>query len=354
MEQTFLYVEDYIEFIAGWRTRGGKLLGLFENQPSPLSLARYDVQILSSMGEQTAFSQKPYTDKQAALAVKIVTKYRKQLLGLPAPVYIPEVLDNFRLGIRQVDRSRRIYIKDNSAMVRFPFDGPLIAQLRELAKHSQGECKWNPIQKVWQTALTEFNINYIVTLGLRHEFDITDEVLALQKQIRVVEQTDYRIELVKDSSGCYTITNAAQSLREYLEQQLGDHCWTDLIRLCDLSEVCGYTISTEVEQELVDKIKPDYYRETVNFITSRKFGVAKEEFKHVLEYARLTDRLPMYYYDPSAPDQKDTEEVVYLNVASRDPDLMNKIKLLVTHSSLLIGNRRRSWAQNAEKIIELL
>ena len=354
MEQTFLYVEDYIEFIAGWRTRGGKLLGLFQNQPSPLSLARYDVQILSSMGEQTALSQKPYTDKQAALAVKIVTKYRKQLGNLPDPVYIPEVLDNFRLGIRQVDRSRKIYIEDDKIIVRFPFDGVLIEQLRDLAKLSQGECKWNPVQKIWFGALTEFNVNYIVALGRAQQFEISDEVLALQQQIQAVEQTDYRIELIKDRLGCYTITNAEQSLIDYLEQQLGSDCWTNLVGLCDYAQVCGYTISTEVEQELADKIKPKYYRETVNFIKNRKFGIAKEEFEHVLEYARLTNRLPVYYYDSTSVDRKDTEEIVYLNIGSRDPELMNKIKLLVTHSSLLIGSRRQSWAQNAEKIIELL
>jgi len=354
MEQTFLYVEDYIEFISGWRTRGGKLLGLFQNQPSPLSLARYDVQILSSMGEQTALSQKPYTDKQAALAVKIVTKYRKQLGNLENPVYLPETLDNFRLGIRQVDRSRRIFVEDDSVIVRFPFDGSLIEQLRELTKHSQGECKWNPKQKVWQGALTEFNVNYIVALGKSHEFEISDEVLALQKQIQAVEQTDYRIELVKDQYGSYSIKNAESSLTEYLEQQLGVNCWTDLIGLCDYSQVCGYTISKEVEQELADKIEPERYRETVNLITNRKFGVTQQELEGVLDYAKLVGRLPVYLYDPSAPDRPNTEEVVYLNVASRDPDLTNKIKLLVTHSSLLIGSRRQSWAQAAEKVIELL
>ena len=354
MEQTFLYVEDYIEFISGWRTRGGKLLGLFQNQQSPLSLARYDVQILSSMGEQTALSQKPYTDKQAALAVKIVTKYRKQLGNLENPVYLPEVLDNFRLGIRQVDRSRRIYINNDSVIVRFPFDGSLIEQLRELAKHSQGECKWNPKEKVWQGALTEFNVNYIVALGKSHQFEIADEVSELQQQIQAVEQTDYRIELVKDQFGSYTITNAESSLTEYLEQKLGVNCWTNLVGLCDYSQVCGYTISKEVEQELADKIKSERYRETINLITNRKFGVTRQELEGVLDYAKLVGRLPVYLYDPTALNQLDTEEIVYLNVASRDLNLKDKIKLLVTHSSLLIGNRRQSWVQGAEKVIELL
>ena len=48
MKPTFDYVEDYMEFIGGWRDASGKLRGLFDTVPSPISLARYDVKVVES------------------------------------------------------------------------------------------------------------------------------------------------------------------------------------------------------------------------------------------------------------------------------------------------------------------
>ena len=46
MTATFPYVEDYIEVIAGHRDINGTALTLFNYQSSPISLARYDVNIV--------------------------------------------------------------------------------------------------------------------------------------------------------------------------------------------------------------------------------------------------------------------------------------------------------------------
>ena len=136
--KTFLYVEDYLEVINGDRDpASGKLYGLFNNTPPIVSLARYDVQILSSMSATTS-DGKSLTDKQAELAVKIVLKYRKQLEKLEIDV-TPVETPKFRLGIRQIDRRRLLYIDNNKLVLKFPYDTKLISDIRDLAKISQGQ-----------------------------------------------------------------------------------------------------------------------------------------------------------------------------------------------------------------------
>jgi len=349
MEQTFLYVEDYIEFISGWRTRAGKRLTLFANIPSPLKLARYDVNILSSLGMQTALENRPYTDKQSELAIKIVQKYKKQLSSLDHPVIIPEQFDKFRLGVRQVDRTYSVYLSGGSIHLKFPFNANLISFLKEHARSSQGKIKWNSNLKVWELGITEYNINLVNNFSPDLNVHVSDEIVALYKKILETEKTPYAIELIKQD-GKYTITNAQESLINFLEKRIGPDCWTDLIKLCDYSEVCGYTISAEVEEELISQCTDRLHQ---LLIPSRKYTVAVEELDDIIAYARLTDRLPIYYYDPAGSTLGDNKDVVYLN-GNRALAGDTEIKLLVTTSNIMIGGRKQAWAQHSEKMIEII
>ena len=349
MNQPFVYVEDYIEFIAGWRERNGRILQLFQNIPSPLSLARYDVSILNSLGVQTALENRAYTDKQAELAKKIIFKYRRQLANLSDPVIVPDRLDNFRLGVREVDRTKSASVHDGVIWLRFPYDAELIRNIKDFSRTSQGFLHWDNQDKVWKMALTEYNVGLVMTYCKDNGFGIDSQIEEIFGKILECEKTKYKIELIKDQDQ-YKIVNAERSLIEYLERELGDQCWTNLIRLCDLAEICGYTISDEVVDELKTVVKKTVIRQLICY---KKFGVAKEEFKDVIEYARLVNRLPVHYYTGhQIPAKKETDEIIYMGSTTRVP-ANYQIKLLLTET-LMIGSRKQSWLQNSEKLIELI
>ena len=67
----------------------------------------------------------------------------------------------------------------------------------------------------------------------------------------------------------------------------------------------------------------------------------------IVEYAKLVNRLPVYVYETGIP-KADTQDIVYL---SRSNALDIKPKLLVSLSSLMIGSKKESWRNSAEKII---
>lgn len=174
---TFNYVEDYIEYIAGYRTATGKSLMFFEKTTCPISLARYDVKIIESLAIQTSESNRSYTDKQAELAVKIIQKYVRQLTN--QGIVIPDVLNNFRFGIRDVDRTKKIFLDNNKIILKFPYDMKLVPIVRKYSKESDGFAKFDYDAKVWILALTESMLNWSMTVALANHFEVSEEISQL-------------------------------------------------------------------------------------------------------------------------------------------------------------------------------
>lgn len=346
MNATFEYVEDYIEFIAGLRSVAGKPLGLFDQVPSPISLARYDVNIVHSLAEQTQ-QQRAYTDKQAALAVKIVDKYRKQLSKLSQPVYVSEKLDNFKLGVREVDRSRRAMVVDGRIHLRFPFDTKMIDNIKDFARTSQGSCTWDNSARAWSIAITEYNINWVYVTASQHQFEIDPQIVQWFSLICESENTNFAIELVKTSTG-YEITNAPESLNTFVVDRLGPQAWTNIRGLVDLAPVAGYSVSAEVidAAELTDTEKDLFLNRVIKIKSTNQEQLIQDV---LMPYAKQVNRLPIRIYSPGVP-KKSTDEFFYLN-GSTKIDHNQAIPLLFSTNGIMIGNKKQAWLQNAEKII---
>ena len=344
---TFKYVEDYIEFIAGYRDISGRQYGLFETVPSPISLARYDVKIIDSMAEQTIYHNKGYTDKQAELAIRLVEKYRKQFGQLKPPVILPEKLDQFKYGIRQVDRTKRISIKDDKVVVKFPYDTKLIDLVRVQNRQGQGTGNFDQETKEWIMGLTESMINWAVTIGQSHNIEISDEVMAYYDKIIEQEKTEYKIELVRTDTG-FAITNAAQSLIDYINEHHGGFGADNLVQLMDMSEVLGYTVEPSLHKDLFEQVDSPFM---TLMVTRRKhtFKQDKVTLEQIVEYARKVNRLPVHVYETGLP-KTSTDEIVYLN---RGFDANISPRLLVSKTALMVGTKKQAWIANAEKIFIL-
>lgn len=340
---TFRYVEDYIEFIAGNRNISGRQLGIFDTVPSPISLARYDVQIVDSMAEQTIHHNKAYTDKQSELAKKIVLKYRKQLSQLNPPVHLPEQLDQFRLGIRQIDRTRSLTIQNNIIEIRFPFDTKLIEAVKNQGRDGHGAIAFDRDKKIWKLALTESNLNWAVAIGSAYQFDIDAKIKELYDKMLTVEEQLYNIELIETATG-FEITNAPTSMVDYINEHLNGFGLDNLLTLADNSTVLGYSLSTDLKVRLWEE-----YPNIASLVLTRTQDKTKFALEDIVDYARKVNRLPVYVYETGLP-KKDTEEIKYLN---RSKPLNIMPKLLVSMSELMIGSKKEAWRNNAEKIFYL-
>ena len=138
--KTFLYVEDYLEYMAGYDPVGS---GFWNGIPSDkkIKLARIDVNVVESIANNTTFGY-ALTDRQAELVCKLILKYRKQFTKEGIDVS-PVTQPVYRLPIRIIDRSKRIELNDGIITVNFPYDRSLVEMFQEYRHKSIGRAFFN-------------------------------------------------------------------------------------------------------------------------------------------------------------------------------------------------------------------
>ena len=370
---TYPYIEDYIEVIAGCRDISGKVNGgyLFDPAEPIINLARYDTKVIPNLAEQT-LSGTAYTDRQAALALKLLATYERQLSKKDISV---EMVKNpqFRMPIRQIDRSTRIWIEDDMIRLRYPFNTEMIDQMRSAAKDSNGQIRFNRQLRLQEADLTEWNINFCYSFAKQHNFEIDSNVQDLMDLILSTEKTNFKIELCF-KNGQVSISNAEDSLIEYIEQHHGGITEDNLMNLVDLAPVFRYTISADIVQVLTNEFGERFTALCTNK-QLKADKVTENLIADIVKYARAVNRFPIYVYEPdhsgnllielnkTFPDriqiltdhhnliEDSTALVIYTN---RIPKYsVNRIPLLISTAGMMFGGDRQMWIQTAEKIVYL-
>lgn len=380
---TFQHIEDYLEVLAGYReiTEGGRSPGavnIFRSGSKPISLARYDVNIVDSMAAHTT-GHGALTDKQSELAVKLVDKYKRQFASHGVDVAPSVQNPQFRNPIRIVDRSKTIKVDRDHIVVKFPYDKNMVPEITSAAKESKGKFKFNRENKYWELALTEYNLNWAITFGEKYAFEIGEEIIRYMDLIFEAERIPYKIELVA-VDGDVTITNAPQSLCKYIEENLGGLGVQNFVKLIDAAPVLGYT----VHENILSAIQSEYTPIVLGLLANKESHVLRTDpnssgsdlLKEVAAYAELTDRWPICIYEPDASDRlrnsvqelfapsevldmidkKSTAEVdlsgikcVYFNKMKRA--WKHRIPILVSTNAMLYGGEKQAMLQVAEKVV---
>jgi hypothetical protein len=338
---SYPYVEDYLEIIAGKKAIAGAPnppLSLFGWNFAPIiNLARYDNSFLDSVTDTTKNGE-ALTDKQADLAVKLVLKYRRQLAA--HGINTDTVLDpKFRKSLRIVDRTRSITLVGESIHIKFPYDTKLIDQIKTTIKESQGSTKYNRDLRVWQSGLTEFNVNWICEFGRQHNFIVDPIILGWMERIVQCEKQGYEICLELDGDRC-VIRNAKDSLVEYIETHLGGFELNNIVRLVDWASILGYTVDPALANAVAMDIGPSGYLLLEN--REYDFKDAPDAVERVINYARLTNRWPIVAFNPTPENTlnewqrylEPNEILVLGNKKETMVDLEPHHKLIFTHRAL--------------------
>ena len=372
----FNTVEDYLEVIAGLRDIvTNKLTSSYYMGFTPIiNLARYDNDVLDSMS-QAAIDRKPLTERQAELACKIILKYQRQLAAKLVDVS-PVEHPVYRIPLRKMDYARRLFIKDDTLMLQFPYTTQLIEMLRVFRKDSQGKCVFNKEDKQWAVGFTEYNLNWLHTWAVANDFEIDDAVTALVARIAEVELAGFAIELTCDGESL-DITNCPASMRLYINEQLGGFGIDNLLRLVDVSSDLGFTVEPDLAQVVVQHWGPRFlqlssHREVRIEPTSRSVD---DDFASVLDYAVQANRLPVVIYEPDLsgrmlqrlcelyPEDQILDAGNGKNVLARiTPAVkfiytvkpirsLDRIPMLIISAGMIFGGDKQIMLQKASKIV---
>lgn len=363
---TYPHIEDYLELLAGYDP-ADSIKYIFPTKQFKFSLARYDVQIVDSMAAHTIYGT-ALTDKQGELVLKLIQKYKRQFNKYDIDI---SLVDDpiFRLPLRKIDRSKKIWVEDDGIKIKFPFDDKHIQDLRWLRENGQGSGAWNNQTKLWTFGLTEYTINYLCSWGISNGFEVDPEMSDLFRKIVECESQPYEIKLV-NIDGKYTVINASTSLLDYINTYVGD----DLIRLVDHAGVLGYSVDADILQQCSQR-----YGSALEYVGTRHTTHIQPMsdptmWEWLLDYAELTQRYPICIYDPGMIDldlsrfeykdvvrfdrngKTSTSEydpynvkVVYAQAIPRSWDF--PVPLLVTTVEMMFGGTKLTWLNKAEKIV---
>lgn len=368
----FPHVEDYIEIIAGLREPSGKATGLFSSNNPVISLARYDTKIIPSLATQTHYNAIGYTDKQAVLAAQLVLKYERQLakLGLDvSPVKEPK----YRLNVRIIDRSTRVWIDDDKIYMRFPFNAEYIEAVKKASQNSQGSFMYNRDLRCHQSALTEWNLNWIYAFAKQKNFEIDSSVHSAMDLVLDAEKIPHKIELIyKDDQ--LKITNAATSLLDYIDEHVGGLAPDNLLKVCDQAPLLGFDIHEDIAHEIIKTFGPRFYSLCAN--RNLRADSVDDLASKIVDYARVVERFPIYVYEPDMSQRLfnifsqlfDSSELLIVPDNAKEITVSKDIKLIYTtklpkryfsetvplmisSAGMMFGGDRELWLQASQKVV---
>jgi hypothetical protein len=371
MANTYSYphVEDYIEIIAGFRAPDGRnKYSIFQLPESPINLARYDVKIVESFAEQSR-NAIGFTDKQAKLATDLVIKYERQLWKKQVDIMPVKENPQFRIPIRVIDRTTRVWIEADQIFIKFPYNIATIDQLREQSKVSCGCIHWDNTKKYWIADLTEYNLNWVCAFSRQQNYQIDRSVQELMHKILAEEQQPYAIEL--QAANTLIITNTTTALTDYVMDNLGGFDLDNLLTLVDHAPILGYTVNNNIKQAIIDTYGTRFW----SLCTNKELRVdldspVQDQIAEIVKYATENNRFPIYIYEPDLSDrlylafeQYFPTQMVRLGGGTIDSSVkvvhtskiprvyVERIPLLVSSAGMLFGGDRQIWIQTAEKIV---
>ena len=371
---SFPFVEDYIEIIAGVRDILGNSKALFDDTSSPLSLARYDVSMLDSLAQQTSSMHVAYTDKQADLAVSLVLKYERQLAKHHIKIDPIKDSPKFRSPIRFIDRTCRAWVDGDVIKLRFPYQVETVDFVKAQAKNSKGYFHFSKDQRVWIADLTEYNVNLVHAIATSQKFEIDRTLQEHMDKLVDFEKNTYKIELTATKEKL-EITNATDSLAEYVNSNLGGFELDNILRLADNSSTLGYTVDGVVGEVITTAYGKRFWDLCTNreLRTENSPSTNGDIVNDIIKYVGETDRFPIFVYGNHGVDNLfmqfiphfNKDEILNLDESAFDPDKkyklvyttkipktnIGRIPFMVSGHGMIFGGDRQIWIQNAEKIV---
>ena len=157
-----MYIEEIINRLAG--------NGVYIFEP-PVVTNKNDWNILFSLSTQIERGN-AFTEKQRALALRLITKYTEELTALGIDVIRELSNPIFQFPVRVLSDIKTVSIDNDEAkiLVSFPFDQEIVDSIKAYKQtlpyiESNG-ISWDSEKKLWAFMLNEQNIKFVGTLAL--------------------------------------------------------------------------------------------------------------------------------------------------------------------------------------------
>ena len=234
-----MYIEALIDRIAN---NGRHIFDL------PLSIFKADATISYSLSDQIQRGN-GFTEKQRALAIRLVTKYADILsTDLKYDVHIDIQNPQFMYPIRKLSESKTVRIKDianigKRILVQFPYSESLVEVFKRYKKINTlvDDVAWDSEERAWVFGFNESNVVFLIKT-LTDEFTFDSELLEIANEIKLIEeQLDAYVPMVVFDDGKFFYKNTVDKIPQPSSNNLisvlldarryGVQCWDESIDL---------------------------------------------------------------------------------------------------------------------------
>lgn len=186
------YIEDFVALFAHNQVR----------------VSDYDKKIADSLGWQ-CIDNKAFTQKQSEIAIRLLKKYKKQIIALGKPE-IEQILENplFRNSIRVIDLQTSVTFDKQAQRfkLKFPFNQELVTKIRQFGtKNTLSKPNWDADGKVWQFEANENSLEFIASELVPLNFEISPEISNFLTDMQKIKENfeDYLPMLVKENGNYF-------------------------------------------------------------------------------------------------------------------------------------------------------
>lgn len=369
MMKTFKHLEDYILVIAGYveDNKGRWIVGKSPVSPfyglnHPIvKLARYDISVIENFVNQIK-SGIGFTPKQAELASKITTKYKRQLANNEISVEpIESGFVTFKYPLRDIDYRRRVSVENDEIRAYFPFEQSIIESLRHYARdESHGIVEWNQKERYWMFALTEYNIIWVYTNLVKQSKFSMDK--SFNNYLELCKSANYNLPTLTLINDELVLAHASDSLKSYVSEKVSHLDISNITKLIDHSGICKYAVDETITRTCI----PSYVAR--DFMLKSWIEVnSQDDMMHIPRYIDYVCRYPVVVYgsnDFIVPwlsevmamqvykTAQENNQRYILELDDKNVDELDSYPILLTTNGLIrAGTHRQNIFQKAEKTI---
>lgn len=298
-------IEDCLELLVGLR------------EQSQFQIESSDYNILTSIARQV-FRGIGLTDRQHALVKEKLLSYKSQFTALEYPL----VLDNTRLPLREIDRSRWVGFRSIESTdyiaVRFSFNKKLISVIDSL-RTSENKKLYNEQDKIHYFSITESNILKIIKLLEDKNFVIEPDIKEKYEVIKLMDEN--KNNYIPGIYG-FKLKNLHQKAVEYIISDIGQEPNVDNLALySDRKSLYG-----------ISHFDSNYLDQSISNLTTLSQKLVRRNSTHVLvnksqftvshlaESVLELNRYPLLVCLNNSSDLDDLQEVfhTFRNIFSSD------------------------------------
>ena len=325
-------IEDCLEHLVGLRS-----------SPVRFAIDKTDISIMQSIAKQV-FRGIPLTDRQFILVKEKLLAYKQQFNDAGLDNFI-NAIDQTRMPLRHIDRSKYIKLEDDKIIIRFPFRKSDIMLIHEFSSTSEGYYHQKGSHK-HSFDYNEYNVLNLLDRFNNKEFKINQEILDLYSTIKEIQKEPQRyLSGILDNK----LINIKPALAAIINNEIGELSKKTLTKFIDRRLRYGFNY--------VDLFEPKSLADTIavrkEFIYQSK--PSKESISDILSALWQLNRFPLLV----VLDKNNAEEQLY-EFANYYRDILDPVEQSVLFrledsdagfNQLVKDRKLNNWVDKNTKVV---